>query len=246
MRIFVRNLLKSRLSKECLKELSYDDEENETSNKKSKIDMKTNIIDLINSAGVKREEKVDKLTDAFAGSGFPTLEGDKVTFIGSTFLNYGEQKPYLNNCLALNTCSDVPEIDNSEIKCFKTEQELLMAWRDLILKEDPDIIIGYNIFGFDYQFIHIRARENQCEEEFLKLSRNLNEVCGKKNEDRGQIDIEESKIVIASGEHELKFIKMTGRLQVDLYNYFRRDYNLTSYKLDYVSGYFIGDECQTN
>ena len=86
----------------------YDDEENETINKKSKIDMKTNIIDLINSAGVKREEKVDKLTDAFAGSGFPTLEGDKVTFIGSTFLNYGEQKPYLNNCLGgLNTCSDV-------------------------------------------------------------------------------------------------------------------------------------------
>jgi len=31
-------------------------------------------------------------------------------------------------------------------------------------------------------------------------------------------------------------------LQVDLYNYFRRDYNLTSYKLDYVSGYFIGDD----
>jgi hypothetical protein len=34
---------------------------------------------------------------------------------------------------------------------------------------------------------------------------------------------------------------MNGRLQIDLYNYFRRDYNLTSYKLDYVSGYFIGD-----
>jgi len=47
--------------------------------------------------------------------------------------------------------------------------------------------------------------------------------------------------VIASGEHELRFIKMNGRLQVDLYNYFRRDYNLTSYKLDHVSGYFIGD-----
>ena len=210
-------------------------------NNKSKIDLKTNIIDLINNTEIKREEKVDKLTDAFTGSGFPSLEGDKVTFIGSTFLNYGEQKPYLNNCLALNTCSDVNEINNSEINCFNTERELLMAWRNLILKEDPDIIIGYNIFGFDYQFIHVRARENHCEEEFLKLSRNLNEVCGKKNEDSGNIDIEESKIVIASGEHELKFIKMTGRLQVDLYNYFRRDFNLTSYKLDYVSGYFIGD-----
>jgi len=229
-----------RMFERCIPDLG-DEEENETNNKKSKIDMKTTIIDLINNNSVKREEKVEKLTDAFTGSGFPSLEGDKVTFIGSTFLNYGEQKPYLNNCLALNTCNDVPEIDNSEIKCFKTEQELLIAWRDLILKEDPDIIIGYNIFGFDYQFLHIRARENHCEEDFLKLSRNLNEVCGKKNEERGQIDIEESKIVIASGEHELKFIKMTGRLQVDLYNYFRRDFNLTSYKLDYVSGYFIGD-----
>jgi len=229
-----------RMFERCIPDLG-DEEENETNNKKSKIDMKTTIIDLINNNSVKREEKVEKLTDAFTGSGFPSLEGDKVTFIGSTFLNYGEQKPYLNNCLALNTCNDVPEIDNSEIKCFKTEQEMLIAWRDLILKEDPDIIIGYNIFGFDYQFLHIRARENHCEEDFLKLSRNLNEVCGKKNEERGQIDIEESKIVIASGEHELKFIKMTGRLQVDLYNYFRRDFNLTSYKLDYVSGYFIGD-----
>ena len=116
-----------------------------------------------------------------------------------------------------------------------------MAWKKLILKEDPDIIIGYNIFGFDYQFIHIRAQENNCEEEFLQLSRNKQEICGKRNDDTGNIDIEETKLVIASGEHDLKFIKMTGRLQVDLYNYFRRDYNLTSYKLDYVSGYFIGD-----
>jgi len=165
-----------------------------------------------------------------------------VTFIGSTFLKYGDEKPYLNNCVVLNTCSKVDEIENSEIVSYDTERELLLAWKNLILKEDPDIIIGYNIFGFDYQFIHIRARENDCEEEFLKLSRNVNEICGTKNEETGRINIEESKIVIASGEHDLKFIKMNGRLQVDMYNYFRRDYNLTSYKLDYVAGYFIGDD----
>ena len=219
-----------------------DDDAVEYDRRGAKIDMNTNILDLINNSTVKREEKVDKITDAFRGAGFPNLEGDKVTFIGSTFLKYGEEKPYLNNCLALNTCSDVDEIENSEIVSYNTERELLMAWKELILKEDPDIIIGYNIFGFDYQFIHIRARENNCEEEFLKLSRNVNEICGNKDEETGLINIEESKIVIASGEHELKFIKMTGRLQVDMYNYFRRDYNLTSYKLDYVSGYFIGDD----
>ena len=34
---------------------------------------------------------------------------------------------------------------------------------------------------------------------------------------------------------------MNGRLQIDLYNYFRREYQLIKYKLDYVSSYFIGD-----
>jgi DNA polymerase elongation subunit (family B) len=219
-----------------------DDDDTEYDRRGVKIDLNTNIIDLINNSAIKRDEKVDKITDAFRGAGFPQLEGDKVTFIGSTFLKYGEEKPYLNNCVVLNTCSNIDEIENSEIKSYKTERELLLAWKNLILKEDPDIIIGYNIFGFDYQFIHIRARENNCEEEFLKLSRNNNEICGAKDEDTGRFNIEESKIVIASGEHDLKFIKMNGRLQVDMYNYFRRDYNLTSYKLDYVSGYFIGDD----
>jgi DNA polymerase elongation subunit (family B) len=223
--------------------ISYSKYGKETGLKNKRKDTQTDmmILDLINSGSLKREEKVDKLTIAFKGANFPSLEGDKVTFIGSTFLKYGDEKPYLNNCVVLNTCSDIKEVDNSEIVSYNTERELLLAWKDLILKEDPDIIIGYNIFGFDYQFMHIRARENKCEEEFLKLSRNIGEICGNKD-DQGQIKIEESKIVIASGEHDLRFIKMNGRLQVDLYNYFRRDYNLTSYKLDYVSGYFIGDD----
>ena len=48
-------------------------------------------------------------------------------------------------------------------------------------------------------------------------------------------------IIFASGEHELHYIKMNGRMQIDLYNLFRRDFNLESYKLDSVSSHFIGD-----
>ena len=222
--------------------MNNEDGDDEEYSSKRKIDYDSNILDMIHNKEIKREDKIDKMTDIFKIVGFPELEGDKVTFIGSTFLKYGDEKPYLNNCVVLDTCSNVDEIENSEIVSYKTERELLLAWKDLILKEDPDIIIGYNIFGFDYKFMHIRSRENNCEEEFLKLSRNNNEICGEKDDETGNIKIEESKIVLASGDHELNFIKITGRLQVDLYNYFRRDYNLTSYKLDYVSGYFIGDD----
>ena len=79
----------------------------------------------------------------------------------------------------------------------------------------------------------------------MKLSRIRNEVCGNRYRETGEIEIEESSIQIASGQHDLKFIKMNGRLQVDLYNFFRREENLVSYKLDYVAGHFIGDFVKT-
>jgi DNA polymerase elongation subunit (family B) len=66
-------------------------------------------------------------------------------------------------------------------------------------------------------------------------------MCCTKDNETGRYKIEESSIQIASGQHDLRFIKMNGRLQVDLYNYYRREANLTSYKLDYVAGNFIGD-----
>ena len=201
---------------------------------------KATILDMLNDKTFDRESKINELCRSLDRK-YPNLQGDKVTFIGSTFMRYGEQEPYFSHCIALDTCDDLPDVENSKIEHYDTEKQVLLAWRDLIQKEDPDIIIGYNIFGFDYQFMFQRALETDCAEEFLKLSRNKGEICGKKDYQTGKLSIEESSIVIASGQHDLYFIKMNGRLQVDLYNYFRRDYNLTSYKLDYVSGYFIGD-----
>ena len=68
------------------------------------------------------------------------LKGDYITFIGSTFTRSGENEPYLKHCIALNTCDSV---ENSVIVETKNERELLMEWRDLIINEDPDFIIGY-------------------------------------------------------------------------------------------------------
>ena len=204
---------------------------------------KETVIHLITSPSDKidRETKINKLNISLQEI-FPPVEGDKVTFIGSTFLTYGEKRPYLNHCIVLNTCDTLKdEVANSEIQTCKTERELLLAWTDIIQRENPDIIIGYNICGFDFEFMFRRSLENSCENEFLKLSRNKGEFCGARDYNTGKIGIKESSIVIASGQHDLRYIEMKGRLQIDLYNYFRRDFNLTSYKLDYCAGYFIGD-----
>lgn len=206
---------------------------------KSYSNKKATIVDILCDKKYERDGKLKELNLSL-NANFPRLEGDKVTFIGSTFMNYGSQEPYMNHCIVLNSCSQ-PKIENTIIETYNTEKEVLLAWRDIIQNENPDIIIGYNIFGFDYEFMFRRAEENNCIEEFLKLSRNIDEVCANYDDDSGRYKMEENSIQIASGQHDLKFIKMNGRLQVDLYNYYRREVNLTSYKLDYVAGYFIGD-----
>jgi DNA polymerase elongation subunit (family B) len=204
---------------------------------------KETVIQLLTSTADKidRETKINKLNISLQEI-FPPVEGDKVTFIGSTFLTYGDKRPYLNHCIVLDTCSSLDsEVANSQIETYKTEREVLLAWTRLIQRENPDIIIGYNICGFDYEFMFRRSLENSCETDFLRLSRNKGEFCGSHDYNTGKVCIKESSIVIASGQHDLHYIEMKGRLQIDLYNYFRRDFNLTSYKLDYCAGYFIGD-----
>jgi DNA polymerase elongation subunit (family B) len=207
------------------------------------VDKDMTVLQLLQSCSPahSREVKITHLNSALS-SVFPEVEGDKVTFIGSTFLKSGEERPYLNHCLTIDTCDNLRDVQNSEIQvCKGGERDMLLEWTKLIQREDPDIIIGYNIFGFDYNFMFHRALENDCATEFLKLSRNKGKVCGQVDPKTQKLAIEESTIVIASGQHDLQYIKMPGRLQIDMYNYLRRDYNMSSYKLDYVSGYFIGD-----
>jgi len=220
-------------------ESGYPQTRNNT-NVKRKPTENYSIRDMIKDATISKEFKSEKLNNALTIN-LPDVKGDEVTFIGTTFINYGEEHVYKNHCVVLNGCKKLDTVEHAEVVSCKTEKDLLIEWKNLIIREDPDIIIGYNIFGFDYEFMFRRAYENDCLDEFLKISRNVDELCATKDRD-GVYHIQETSIVLASGQHNLNYINTSGRLQIDLYNYFRRDYNLASYKLDSVAGYFIGDD----
>ena len=158
---------------------------------------------------------------------FDSLEGDKTIQIGMSFLYYGTKTPYRNIMLTLNTCK---KISNADVISFKTEKSLLLKFRDLIIEEDPEIITGYNIDGFDTPWLFKRAQELDIEDRFNNLSR----IKSFKSE------IKEKMVKSPTNELIKKeYVEIPGRIQMDLLPLIQKGYNLESYKLDNVSAGFI-------
>ena len=158
---------------------------------------------------------------------FPPLKGDQTIQIGCSFIRYGEFKPYRNVILTLHSCDD---ITNTEVYTYDTENKLLMAFHHLIISEDPDIITGYNILGFDTPWLMKRADELNILDEFSKLSKLVNYTCFLKEKQE------------KSGVGQLikvEFVDIPGRIQLDILKLVQKAYNLDSYKLDNVSAHFI-------
>lgn len=154
-------------------------------------------------------------------------KNDKIISIGSTFSRYGNPDCYFKNIITLGTCDPIPDV---EVLPCKTEVDVLMEWKKLIHRENPDIITGFNIVGFDEKYIYDRAVKLGCNARFCSLSRLLGEQCN---------FLESSSTTKAFGKNEVKQYDMTGRIHIDLLKHMFKSYNLPSYKLDYVAEHFI-------
>ena len=169
---------------------------------------------------------INKITKILDDS-FEQVEGDKTIQIGMSFLKYGTKTPYRNVMLTLGTCK---KISNAEVFSFKNEAALLKNFRDIILEEDPEIITGYNIDGFDTPWLFKRAKELGVDDIFNKLSR----IKDFKSE------IKEKMVKSPTNELVKKeYVDLPGRIQMDLLPLIQKGYNLGSYKLDSVSANFI-------
>ena len=233
-----------------------DDEEETTYIKKKKTIKKynkkdANIIDLILDNDCDYATKLYELTEAFRHVGFPELEGDIITFIGLSFITYGEKNPDRRVIIVKGGCK-IPDkynnwVSENNVNIIQkhTEKDVLLTFTKIINSENPHIITGYNITGFDFKFMYERSLELNCRDEFLKLSKNKKEICiSKKWNPKTKVNdenLETSKIVLASGEYDLIFPKMPGRIIMDMCVILRKEFQLSSFKLDYVSSYFISD-----
>jgi DNA polymerase delta subunit 1 len=82
----------------------------------------------------------------------PRNPQDVVFQIGMTTKEFGRgDESTIRRCLCLK------QTNGSDVESFETERELLDAFQKYLIKTDPDIITGWNIFGFDLEFLHVRA-----------------------------------------------------------------------------------------
>jgi len=156
-------------------------------------------------------------------------DGDKIIQIGMTFNNYGNNEINKKIIITLNTCDDIEDV---EVISVKTEEELLLKFQEMVEREDPDILTGYNIFGFDIPYLMDRANYLKVNEKFYYLSKLKNMKCKM---------ITKILSSDALGENKLNYINSIGRVNLDLMKIVQRDYKLSSYKLDCVAEYFIKD-----
>jgi DNA polymerase elongation subunit (family B) len=165
--------------------------------------------------------------------GFPVAtRDDPVIQIGSILGKLGGKETE-KHIFVLGSCDKIPE---GKVYTFKDERALILGWFRWLAGVNPDILIGYNIFGFDEKYVWERCKKLGLEHHDDVQSLNMLSTEGE------EMKLDEKRLSSsAMGDNFLYLWNTTGRLRVDLYHYIKRGYPLPSYKLDDTARNFLGE-----
>jgi DNA polymerase delta subunit 1 len=174
---------------------------------------------IVASFDIETNSSTGKFPDA-------NIPGDACFQIAVTLKRMGEKDIYEKVCLCYKKTTGV------DVVSFDTERDLLIGFRDWIVEHDVDIMTGWNIFGFDLEFMYIRASMNGCLEEFSDISKLKGHPC----------EMSYKKLSSSAlGDNTLKLFPMPGRYIFDMFHDVKREHKLDSYSLNFVSETFLGD-----
>lgn len=198
--------------------------------KASVLDSIEECLNERNGDLAERVTMLEKVLDKYLKN-YIKLVGDPVIQIGVT-LTRGIPETTERHLFVYPDCDAIPGI---EVHAYKTEKQMIIAWFEWMIERNPDILIGYNVFGFDERYLWERADElgiinsNATLHGFSRL-----------NDTGSEVKLEENFLSSsAMGDNYLYIWSTHGRLQIDLYHYIKRGYVLPSYKLDEVTKNFM-------
>jgi len=130
-------------------------------------------------------------------------------------------------------CFCVKQTNGPECESFETEREMLERLGRYLRELDPDIVTGWNIFGFDLEYLYTRA---------------VVTVAGPDAHMWGRLRGIPNELVVkhlasnALGSNDLKMVPMLGRYVFDMFQDIKREHKLESYSLNNVSTHFLKDQ----
>ena len=164
---------------------------------------------------------------------FPDAEilGDCCFQIAVSLCSFGSDVPYNKTCFCYKQTDS--ELEGCTILSYDSERKMLEAFSEYMVEMDIDIITGWNIFGFDMNYIMTRANMVRCSPEFYEMSKLKGHTCEMKVKKLSSS---------ALGDNELKLLPIPGRFIFDMFHEVKKGYKLDSYKLDNVSKLYLGDQ----
>ena len=114
---------------------------------------------------------------------------------------------------------------------FDDEREMFMEFGTIIKEENPDVMLGFNIMKFDWDYLISRCSLLGILAQFLNTVSRFQEYPAEIGEMKWQSS--------AYGEQKAQFVNIHGRVNVDVIMEIQRNYKFQSYSLDSVSEYFL-------
>jgi len=168
--------------------------------------------------------------EAYSESGaFPNAfkEKDACFQIAVTTKAFGHTEYFARKCFC------VKQTTGPECESFETEREMLERLGRYLRELDPDIVTGWNIFGFDLEYLYTRAVVTGAGPDAHMWGR----LRGVPNE-----LVVKHLASNALGSNDLKMVPMLGRYVFDMFQDVKREHKLESYSLNNVSKTFLGDQ----
>jgi len=131
----------------------------------------------------------------------------------------------------LGDSNDIPEeqLEDVIIVICESETSLIKEFSETIVKEDPQIVMGYNIFSYDFPYLDHRLK---------RMNKTWPNMSVLKDNNSDMININWSSG--AFGENDINYIPMDGRVNVDLIHVVKRRFKMELYNLDAVGKKFTG------
>jgi DNA polymerase elongation subunit (family B) len=188
------------------------------------------------------------------------IPGDKIIQIGLTQYRFGSTDVEYQCILVLKKCY---KIKNADVLYYRSEKNMIRGWAKKVRELCPDVLVGFNNFGFDDLYIYNRIKlfdrrrakklglsleqlgTNSFEYEIMSILGKVNNayVIDKERVSKSLTQFESRELSSsAMGQNNLFFFKIPGIVSIDMMKVIQREHTLPSYTLDNVISHFIKEK----